>query len=58
MSLAKEMLEYRAKMNLSQEKAALMAGITLQTWNQVEREMQNPSRLTEEKIRQLIRKEE
>lgn len=52
--LKDEMLEFRAKYSLSQEKAAKMAKITLQTWNQVERGIQNPSRVTEAKIRQAF----
>lgn len=49
--IREEMLRFRAKHNLSQPKCAKLAGITVQTWNQVELGQQNPSRLTEAKIR-------
>lgn len=52
--LQDEMMRFRAENNLSQEKSAKMAGITLQTWNQVELGRQTPSRLTETKIRFII----
>ena len=54
MSIQDEMMRFRANNNLSQEKAAKMANITLQTWNQVELGRQNPSRMTEAKIRLVI----
>lgn len=57
MNLADEMLMYRAANDLSQKESAERAGITLQTWTQIERGLQSPSRVTEAKIRLLFRKE-
>lgn len=54
MALKEKMLEYRAKNNLSQRKAAAAAGITLQTWYSVENGYQTPSKLTEKKILLVI----
>ena len=54
MALREKMLEYRAKHNLSQRKAAAAAGITLQTWYSVENGYQTPSKLTEKKILLVI----
>lgn len=54
MDLKEEMLEFRAKHNLSQRKAADMARITSQTWYSVEKGYQNPSALTEHKIRRAM----
>ena len=53
-NIKEEMLKFRAKYNLSQTKCAKMAGITVQTWNQVELGQQSPSRLTEAKIMQIM----
>lgn len=44
------MVQFRARHNLSQEKAARAADISLQTWNSVEQGRQDPSRLTQSKI--------
>lgn len=54
MKLSEEMIKYRAEHDLSMKEAAEKVGITLQTWAHAEREIQNPSRLTEKKIRMLI----
>lgn len=54
MSLQDEMLTFRAKNNVSQRKAAELAGITLQTWYSVEKGHQNPSSITERKIRLVM----
>lgn len=56
--LSKKMLEYRAKHSISQTELAKRCGITLQTLTNVERGLQNPSRLTAEKIRLVIEKED
>ena len=56
-NLPQEMLDFRARRNLSQEKSAILAGITKQTWYNVEKGSQTPSRLTEQKIRNVIGKE-
>lgn len=55
--LKEEMLVYRALHKLSQGKAAELAGITKQTWYSIENGYQNPSKVTEAKIRILIEKE-
>ena len=53
-SISTDMILWRAKHSLSQTECAKRAGITLQTWNQVELGQQTPSRLTEAKIRLVI----
>ena len=58
MTLQDEMLTYRAEQGLSQKECANRAKITLQTWMNVERGIQSPSRLTERKIKLLVGKEE
>lgn len=50
MELKEKMLDYRARNNISQRKAAAAAGITLQTWYSVENGYQKPSKMTEKKI--------
>ena len=52
--ICNEMVVFRAKHSLSQAECAKRAGITIQTWNQVELGQQTPSRLTEAKIRLVI----
>ena len=54
MDLKEEMLNFRAKNNLSQRRAAERAQITNQTWYAVENGYQNPSKMTEMKIRKVI----
>lgn len=58
MSLQNDMIAYRAQKSLSQTKCAELAGVTLQTWTMVERGIQNPSRVTEAKIRMVIGQED
>ena len=58
MDITKRMLDFRAKNDLSIEKAAMLAGITKQTWAHVERGLQDPSRLTEAKIMMITEGEE
>lgn len=58
MGLCEEMIAYRAKHNISQQKAADLAQITIITWGNIERGIQKPSRLTENKIRSVIDREE
>lgn len=58
MGLCEEMINYRAKHNMSQQKAADLANITIITWGNIERGIQTPSRLTESKIRSVIGREE
>lgn len=52
--LANKMVMYRAKHNISMEKLAQLCGVSLQTINSVEKGTQNPSRLTEQKIRLVV----
>ena len=54
MSLAQEMIKYRAKERISQSELAKRCGISLQTVNSVETEQQSPSKVTIEKIRLVI----
>lgn len=54
MDIKKAMVDYRARNGLSMEKAAVKAGVATQTWMHVERGLQDPSRLTEAKIRSII----
>jgi len=54
MSLQELMIAYRADNKLSMREAAEKAGISLQTWMYVERKVQEPTRLTEAKIRRLV----
>ena len=56
--LQEDMIRYRAETGLSMERAAQKAGITLQTWMNVERGIQSPSRVTETKIRMIIEEKE
>ena len=53
-TLTQQMINYRAKNNLSQSACASMCGISHQTWYSVENGRQNPSKVTEAKIRLLI----
>ena len=57
MSLAQEMVRYRAKMRMSQGALAQKCGVSLQTINSVENETQSPSKVTEAKIRLVIESE-
>lgn len=50
MKLADKMLDYRAVNNLSIEKAAEACGISAQTWRYVERNLQEPNRITQRKL--------
>ena len=54
MSLAQDMLYFRAKHRIGQRKFAEMCGLTTQTINRVEREVQKPSKMTEIKIRMAM----
>lgn len=57
MTLANKMIEYRAKHNLSQKALAQITGVSLQTINSVENELQKPSKLTEAKILMAIKED-
>lgn len=54
MELAEEMIQYRARHNLSQAKFGELCGVSVMTINFVERGLQNPSNLTAAKIRILL----
>jgi len=58
MTLSERMVSYRAKENISQSELAKRCGVTLQTINTIENEVQNPSKLTLVKIENVIGKEE
>lgn len=52
--LKDDIVKYRAKHNISMEEFASMCNLTLQTIYNIEREISNPTRLTESKIRIVI----
>lgn len=54
MALADEMVRYRAAHKLSQGDFAKLCGINIMTVSHVERGLQNPTPLTEAKIRLII----
>ena len=58
MKLSERMIEYRAKERISQKELAVRCGVSLQTINSVENELQDPSKVTEAKINLVIGKEE
>ena len=58
MSLKDDMIRYRAKNRLSQRELAQKCGLSLQTINTIENEVQTPSAVTVEKIRLVIGEEE
>lgn len=51
---ARRMENYRRANKISQAKCAYLCGVTLQTWNQIEKRNQSPSLITESKIEALI----
>lgn len=57
-SLAERMIEYRAKERISQKELAKRAGLSLQTINLIENDLQKPSKVTEAKINLVIGEEE
>lgn len=56
-TLQRKMIVFRAKHNLSQEELAKMCLLSKQTINTVELGIQKPSKLTEQKILNVIEKE-
>lgn len=54
MTLVEEMVRYRAKERISQSELAKRCGVSLQTINSVETGQQEPSRVTEQKIRLVV----
>lgn len=58
MTLAEEMMRYRASHRIGQRKFAEMCGLTTQTVNRVECGKQKASKMTELKIRMVLEKEQ
>ncbi len=58
MTLPEEMVRYRAKERISQTELAKRCGVSLQTINSIENGTQDPSRVTEQKIRLVIEEEQ
>lgn len=58
MTLAEEMVQYRARERISQRELGERCGISLQTVNSIENGLQSPSKVTEAKIRLVINKED
>lgn len=56
--LGQKMLNYRAKHGLSQVKLAQICNVTTQTICNVENGVQNPSKLTRQKILNVIEEDE
>lgn len=55
--LRQKMLDYRAKHNISQQRFAELCKLTTQTVCNIENGIQEPSKLTKQKILNLIEKE-
>ena len=55
MTLAEEMVRYRAKHKLSQAGLGKLCGVNVMTINHIERGLQKPTALTESKIRLLLK---
>lgn len=58
MTLGERMVRYRAKERISQTELAQRCGVTLQTISNVERGIQDPSRVTVQKIELVISENE
>lgn len=56
--LGEKILKYRAKHDMSQVEFARKCGVTVQTICNIENGIQNPSKLTKQKILILIAEEE
>lgn len=54
MTLQELMILYRGKERITQRELAERCGVSLQTINYVENGLQNPSKLTEQKIRLVV----
>lgn len=54
MTLQELMILYRGKERITQRDLAERCGVSLQTINYVENGLQNPSKLTEQKIRLVV----
>ena len=55
MTIAEEMIYYRARERISQRELARRCGVSLQTVNCIENGLQEPSKVTEAKIYLIIR---
>ena len=53
-TLPERMIEYRARERISQSELARRCGVSLQTINSIENETQEPSKVTEVKIKLVI----
>lgn len=58
MTLGERMIKYRAVQRISQSKLAEQCGVSLQTICSIETGQQNPSKVTEQKIKLVIGEEE
>ncbi len=58
MTLQELMVLYRGKERITQKELAARCGVSLQTINSVENGLQHPSKLTEQKIRLVVGKED
>lgn len=58
MTLGERMVRYRAKNRITQTELAQRCGVTLQTISNVERGIQEPSRVTVQKIELVISENE
>lgn len=58
MTLIEKMVVYRAKERISQGELAKRCGVSLQTINSIETGQQEPSRVTEQKIRLVVEGEQ
>lgn len=58
MAIKDDMLAYRARHNISMKELARRCNVTLQTVYSIENGLQEPSRLTREKIRLVLDEKE
>lgn len=54
MMLSEEIIKFRARHNISMREMADLCKVSMQTIYSIENEMQEPSRLTREKIRMVL----
>ena len=57
MTLSERMIEYRAKERINQQELADRCGVSKQTINTIERDVQTPSKVTQAKIELIVGKE-
>lgn len=58
MTLKDQIIRYRAEHDLTMREMAERVGVSLQTIMMIEHGMQNPSRLTEEKIKLVLERKD